>query len=238
MFTSNCSFASYSVAACTCVSGPYRPTDATGPRQWCYWAPAEMGRVPETWGTNGQSGKLSPLHKNSVKEQVQNSTHEENFLLKIQRGANWLLKVAILIRLFNQGSDLEQSFGVPFLSSDFDLAFLALVLSLVLDLDFVALVLGPWPWLGQLACITCFTLWRLLGPHIQRFGPSHKLAQTHLFALQPKCNCQIFFVMLHIFETSRLTRTKKEDQDIFVVARLAICIHGMVGWTSWWSKFR
>ena len=110
MFTSNCYFASYSVAACTCVSGPYRPTDATGPRQWCYWAPAEMGRVPETWGTNGQSGNLSPLHKNSVKGQVQNSTHEENFLLKIQKGANWLLKVAILIRLFNQGSDLEQSF--------------------------------------------------------------------------------------------------------------------------------
>ena len=85
-------------------------TDATGPRQWCYWAPAEMGRVPETWGTNGQSGNLGPLHTNSVKGQVQNSTHEENFLLKIQKGANWLLKVATLIRLFNQGSYLEQSF--------------------------------------------------------------------------------------------------------------------------------
>ena len=232
MFTSNCSFASYSVAACTCVSGPYRPTDATGPRQWCYWAPAEMGRVPETWGTNGQSGNLSPLHKNSVKGQVQNSTHEENFLLKIQKGANWLLKVAILIRLFNQGSDLEQSFqsSPPVLGLWVGLSGLGPWLGLY--------GLGPWPWLRQLACITCFTLWRLLGPHIQRSGPSHNLAQTHLFALQPKCNCQIFFVMSHIFDTSRLTRAKKRIRAFFVVARLAICIHGMVGWTSWWSKFR
>ena len=190
MFTSNCCFASNSVAACTCVSGPYRP-------KWYCWAPAVRccpARPQQKWeecqkrgtpmaslGTSAPSTQTRFFYLKAICPEIHAS---RKFSSEDSEGSK--LRVAIIIRLFNQGSDLEQSFksSLP-------------VLGIWLGLSGLGPDLGPWPWLGLLACITCFTLWRLTGPHIQRSGPSHLFALTHLFYLQPKCNCQIFFVMLH-----------------------------------------
>ena len=135
MFTSICCFASYSLFSLgllrpirwrpapaslglidpVMLLGPSRNGRMGGPTRVMLLGPTRNGKSARNVEHRWPVWDLGPLHKNSVRRQffflkaTSPEFHTSRiFSSKDSEGSK--LKVAILIRLFNQGSELEQSF--------------------------------------------------------------------------------------------------------------------------------
>ena len=236
MFTSNCCFASNSVAACTCVSGPYRP-------KWCCWAPAVRccpARPQQKWeecqkrgtpmaslGTSAPSTQTRFFYLKAICPEIHAS---RKFSSEDSEGSK--LRVAIIIRLFNQGSDLEQSFksSLP-------------VLGLWLGLSGLGPDLGPWLGLcglGPWSLVLDLDLDNLLASHASHCGgwrvPTyrglghHTFLHWHTFLLYNQSVIAKSSLSCCTYKwTTRLTKAKKRGSVPFFCCKIGH-LHSWNGW--------